>query len=49
LAVTRLTALREKNSGSLGPADLLLKKAVEAAKTFRTEFIPEAEALLQTL
>jgi len=24
LAVTRLTALREKNSGILGPADLLL-------------------------
>jgi hypothetical protein len=32
LAVTRLTALREKNSGILGPADLLLKKAAEAAR-----------------
>jgi hypothetical protein len=31
LAVTRLTTLREKNSGILGPADLLLKKAAEAA------------------
>ena len=30
LAVTRLTALREKNPGILGP-DLLLKKAEEAA------------------
>src|ERR1035437_3136334 len=32
LAVTRLTTLREKNSGILGPADLLLKKAAESRR-----------------
>ena len=30
--MTRLTALREKNPEILGPADLPLKKAAEAAR-----------------
>jgi hypothetical protein len=38
LAVTGLTALREKNSEISGPTDLLLKKAAEAAGVWTTSY-----------